>query len=36
MVSKENEYVPFGDQFEFVGAVESYLCDLETKMMKVL
>ena len=36
MVSKENEYVPFGDQFEFVGAVESYLCDLETKIMKVL
>ena len=36
MISKENEYVDFGDQFEFVGAVENYLCDLETKMMKTL
>jgi len=25
MISKENEYVPFGDHFEFAGAVESYL-----------
>lgn len=36
MISKENEYVSFGDHFEFVGAVENYLCDLETKVMKVL
>jgi dynein heavy chain, axonemal len=36
MISKENEYVSFGDHFEFVGAVENYLCDLETKMMKTL
>lgn len=36
MISKENEYVDFGDQFEFTGAVEYYLCDLESKMMKTL
>lgn len=36
MISKEGEYVSFGDHFEFVGAVEYYLCDLEVKMMKTL
>jgi len=36
MISKENEYVPYGGEFEFVGAVENYLCDLENKMMTTL
>jgi len=36
MYSKEGEYVPFGDNFEFAGAVENYLCDLEVKVMNTL
>ena len=36
MYSKEGEYVPFEQVFEFQGAVENYLCDLETKVMRVL
>jgi len=40
MISKEKEYVSFGDKEEnyFVcnGAVENYLCDLERKMQAVL
>lgn len=36
MYSKEGEYVPFGSEFHFSGAVENYLCDLERKMQLTL
>ena len=36
MYSKENEYVPFTEQFVCAGAVEHYLCKLEEKMQATL
>jgi len=36
MWSKENEYVPFITPFHCAGAVENYLCDLETAMQATL
>jgi len=36
MFSKENEYVPFHKDYEIVGAVENYLCDLERMMQNTL
>jgi dynein heavy chain len=36
MFSKENEYVPFGDNFVCNGAVENYLCDLEKNTQRNL
>ena len=36
MWSKENEYVPFSKEYEAVGAVENYLCDLEKMMQNTL
>ena len=36
MYSKEMEFVPFAVNFTMNGAVENYLCDLETKMQTCL
>lgn len=36
MFSKEEEYVPFYNEFIMAGAVENYLCDLEKQMTNTL
>lgn len=36
MFAKDGEYVAFPTPFTCMGAVENYLCDLETKMQQTL